>query len=115
MLQWNQKDCVDSIYNLSRMHTSAALNVAAKLPKRGATLKGIQLKGFSDEQAIQITKEFLESAGVSESDRLPINSREDALLALFTISKVAERFDVASIFKMEIEANEEFLAARVAA
>jgi hypothetical protein len=76
-------------------------------------LKGIELKGLSDEQVFQITKELLESAGVSESDRLPIDSREDALVALFAIAKAAEAFEVKSIFIDEITANEEYMAARV--
>jgi len=75
----------------------------------------IELNGRSDGQVLQVTKELLETAGVSESDRLPITSREDALLALFTISKSAEAFDVKSIFRTEIEDNERDLAARVSA
>ena len=76
-------------------------------------MESIELKGLSDEQVIQVAKEMMESAGVSESDRLPISDRDDALLALFAISKVAERFEVKDIFRMEIEANEQYLAARV--
>jgi hypothetical protein len=74
--------------------------------------EAIKLKGLSDEQVIQVALEMMESAGVSESDRLPINDRDDALCALLTIGKVAERFDVKDIFRMEIEANEQYLAAR---
>jgi hypothetical protein len=81
-------------------------------------LKEIELNGISDAQVIQVTKELLESAGVSESCR-PINSREDALLALFAICKAAEKFDINSVFReqleADIEADKEYLAARVTA
>ncbi len=75
----------------------------------------VKLDGLSDEQVIQVAKEIRESGGASESDSLPIENRTDALLALFTLCKVAERFEVKSIFQMEIEANERHLAARVSA
>jgi hypothetical protein len=75
----------------------------------------VELNGISDEQVIQVAKELLESAGVREFDRLPIDSREDAIIALLTVCKVAERFDVKAVFQMEIKANERDLAARVTA
>ncbi len=84
------------------------------MPAQRVELKAIELNGLSDEQVIQITKELLESAGVSESYR-PINNREDALLGLFSICKAAEMFEVNSVFREQVEADEEYPAARVAA
>jgi hypothetical protein len=73
----------------------------------------LEMKGVSNEAVIQVAKEMLLSAGIAEKSlSVPIDSREEALCVLSTITQVARNNPVVSVLEAmgEVPDAEELVA-----